>query len=292
MLRFASLLCSLIISMSVATAQTTAPPDSRLNRIAAEKTLRIAYRSDARPFSFQNPSNEASGFVVDLCRLVVLSMQHQLGDVPLTIEWVPVSVQDRFSVVANGKADMECGSSTITLGRMKEVDFSNPVFVESTGLLVVKTSGVGSFEQMAGKKIAVISGTTNEAAVLSQVKARSLPISVLSVADRDAGVAALESGQADAFASDKLLLLGSQVKHPEALALLPEDLSLEVYGIVAAARRLGIAARRQYEARPDLSVRQDCGCVRRLVRPGRPAAGRAAEIAVCDQRDRRLIAGR
>ena len=231
MLRFASLLCSLIISMSVATAQTTAPPDSRLNRIAAEKTLRIAYRSDARPFSFQNPSNEASGFVVDLCRLVVLSMQHQLGDVPLTIEWVPVSVQDRFSVVANGKADMECGSSTITLGRMKEVDFSNPVFVESTGLLVVKTSGVDSFEQMAGKKIAVISGTTNEAAVLSQVKARSLPISVLSVADRDAGVAALESGQADAFASDKLLLLGSQVKHPEALALLPEDLSLEVYGI-------------------------------------------------------------
>jgi ABC-type amino acid transport substrate-binding protein len=114
---------------------------------------------------------------------------------------------------------------------MKEVDFSNPVFVESTGLLVVKTSGVDSFEQMAGKKIAVISGTTNEAAVLSQVKAHSLPVSVLSVADRDAGVTALESGQADAFASDKLLLLGSQVKHPEALALLPEDLSLEVYGI-------------------------------------------------------------
>jgi len=231
MLRFVSLLCSLIISVSAAAAQTTAPPDSRLNRIAAEKTVRIAYRSDARPFSFQNSSNEASGFVVDLCKLVVLSMQHQLGDVPLTIEWVPVSVQDRFSVVANGKADMECGSSTITLGRMKEVDFSNPVFVESTGLLVVKTSGVGSFEQMAGKKIAVISGTTNEAAVLSQVKAHSLPVSVLSVADRDAGVTALESGQADAFASDKLLLLGSQVKHPEALALLPEDLSLEVYGI-------------------------------------------------------------
>ena len=231
MRRFTSLLCSLIVSISVAAAQTTAPPDSRLNRIAAEKSVRIAYRSDARPFSFQNQSKEASGFVVDLCKLVVLSMQHQLGDVPLTIEWVPVSVQDRFSVVANGKADIECGSSTITLGRMKEVDFSNPVFVESTGLLVVKTSGVGSFEQMAGKKIAVISGTTNEAAVLSQIKAHSLPVSVLSVADRDAGVTALESGQADAFASDKLLLLGSQVKHPEALALLPEDLSLEVYGI-------------------------------------------------------------
>jgi ABC-type amino acid transport substrate-binding protein len=211
MLRFASLLCSLIISISLAAAQTTAPPDSRLNRIAAEKTVRIAYRSDARPFSFQNPSNEASGFVVDLCRLVVLSMQHQFG--ALTIEWVPVSVQDRFSVVVTGKADMECGSSTITLGRMKEVDFSNPVFVESTGLLVMKTSGVDSFEQMTGKKIAVISGTTNEAAVLSQVKAHGLPVSVLSVADRDAGVNALESGQADAFASDKLLL------------------SLEVYGI-------------------------------------------------------------
>ena len=48
----------------------------------------------------------------------------------LKIEWVPVTVETRFSAVASGKADMECGSSTVTLSRMKEMDFSNLVFVE------------------------------------------------------------------------------------------------------------------------------------------------------------------
>jgi ABC-type amino acid transport substrate-binding protein len=53
----------------------------------------------------------------------------------------------------------------------------------------------------------------------------------VSVADREAGIAALDSGQVEGFASDKLLLIGAQIKRPEALTLLPDDLSLELYGI-------------------------------------------------------------
>jgi len=213
-------------------AETPIPADSRLKTIVAKKVIRIAYRADDRPFAFLNDAKEPLGYSIDLCTQVTKSIGQQFGVQDLKIEWVPVTVETRFSAVAGGKADMECGSSTVTLGRMKEVDFSNLIFVESTGVLVTAASNIHSFAELAGKKIAVVSGTTNERVVNEQVKARSLNVTVVAVKDRDEAIAALEAGKVDGFASDKLLLAGAQIKHPEALAMLPDDLSIEQYAIV------------------------------------------------------------
>ena len=110
--------------MATVSAQSQVPSDSRLKSIIAKKVMRIAYRADARPFSFVNDAKEPLGYTIDLCKQVTNSMAQQFGLPELKIEWVPVTVDTRFSAVASGKADMECGSSTVTLGRMKEVDFS------------------------------------------------------------------------------------------------------------------------------------------------------------------------
>ena len=224
--------CTLFGSPSAFSADKSVPADSRLKTIAAKKVIRIAYRADARPFSFVNDNKEPLGYTVDLCQQVVKSIQQQFNLPDLKVEWVPVTVDARFSAVANGKADMECGSSTVTLGRMKEIDFSNLVFVESTGVLVAGNSDVHSFADLAGKKIAVVSGTTNEKVVKEHLKLRNLNATLVTVKDRDEAVAALEDGKVDGFASDKLLLAGAQVKHPEALVMLPDDLSIEQYAIV------------------------------------------------------------
>jgi glutamate/aspartate transport system substrate-binding protein len=220
-----------IFSVTVASAQSQIPSNSRLNAITSTKTIKIAYRADARPFSFLNDKNEPVGFTIDVCKLVVNSIERQFKLDHLKIEWVPVTVQTRFSAVGSGKADIECGSSTVTLGRMKEVDFSSFIFVESTGLVVAKAANIHSFSDMAGKKIAVVSGTTNEQAVIAQVKQQKIEAIVISVKDGDEAVAMLESGNADGFASDKLLLVGARIKHPEALTMLPDDLSIEPYAI-------------------------------------------------------------
>jgi ABC-type amino acid transport substrate-binding protein len=213
-------------------ADTPVPADSRWKTIVAKKVIRIAYRADDRPFAFLNEAKEPLGYSIDLCTQVTKSIGQQFGVPDLKIEWVPVTVETRFSAVASGKADIECGSSTVTLGRMKEVDFSNLIFVESTGVLVAAASNIHSFAELAGKKIAVVAGTTNERVVNEQVKARNLNVTVVAVKDRDEAVAALEAGKVDGFASDKLLLAGAQIKHPEALAMLPDDLSIEQYAIV------------------------------------------------------------
>jgi ABC-type amino acid transport substrate-binding protein len=172
--------------------------------------------------------------MVELCQRVVRSLASQLKLPELNVSWVLVTVQSRFDVVAKGNADMECGASTITLGRMKQVDFSSVTFVESTGLMVRAASGVRSLSDLAGRKIAVVRGTSNERAVAAQVKRRQLNTTLVAVGSGDEALAALESGKADAFASDRLLLVGavSKAKEPRSLTLLADQLSIEPYGIV------------------------------------------------------------
>jgi ABC-type amino acid transport substrate-binding protein len=207
--------------------------DGRLKRIAETKTISIAYRADAMPFSFADDKGQIAGFTIDLCKRVVHSLERQLN-ILLKVNWVPVTTQTRFDAVAKGRADLECGSSTVTLERLKQVDFSSITFVESTGLMVKKASGIRSLSDLADRKIAVIAGTTNERAVNAQIKRRVLGTTVVPFKSRDEAVEALEQGKVDAFASDRLLLVGasSAAKERETLALLGDQLSYEPYGIV------------------------------------------------------------
>ena len=231
-LRLAAVICAVAVSASGASAQSSVPSDSRLKSIIAKKVIRIAYRADDRPFSFVNDAKEPLGYTIDLCKQVTTSIAEQFKVSDLKIEWVPVTVETRFSAVAGNKADIECGSSTVTLGRMKEVDFSILTFVESTGILVSRTSNIHGLADLGGKKIALVTGTSNERAVSNIVTQLSILVTLVPVKDRDEGVAALESGKVDAFASDKLLLAGAKFKDEEAFTILPDDLSIEQYAIV------------------------------------------------------------
>jgi ABC-type amino acid transport substrate-binding protein len=117
---------------------------------------------------------------------------------------------------------------------MQLVDFSNYLFVDSTGVLVHNDSGVKAFNDLAGKKIGVIAGTTNERALNAALKARLVSASVVNVKNRDEGLAELEKRSIDGFASDKILIAGlsTKVKDPTKYTMLPDDLSVEPYGIM------------------------------------------------------------
>ena len=221
-----------LAALLLASAVQAQPLDGRLKRIAETKTIAIAHRTDAMPFSFTE-NGQVTGFTVDLCKRVVASIERQINVPGLQIKWVPVTSQNRFDVVASGQADLECGASTATLSRLRQVDFSSFIFIETTSLLVKSASGLQSFADVAGKKIAVVAGTTNERAVQAQLKRRQINATVLPMTSREQAFEALESGAADAFASDRLLLLGSFVKakDPKAMAILGDELSMEPYGI-------------------------------------------------------------
>lgn len=231
MIRTSLLALSLLLAAGTVQSQGV---EGRLKKIAATKTITIAYRADATPFSFTDEAKQVGGFSIDLCKRVVNLIEGQLKLQGLQVKWHPVTTQSRFDAVAKGQADMECGSSTVTLSRLKQVDFSSYIFVESTGLLVKAATGARALSDLSGKKIAVVAGTTNERAVNTQLTQRKLNATVVPFKNRDEAFAALEEGKVDAFASDKLLLLGvaSKAKDQKSLAILADELSFEPYGIV------------------------------------------------------------
>jgi ABC-type amino acid transport substrate-binding protein len=228
------LFAAFCLAPALALAQmATAPFEGRLKKIQETKTISVAYRTDALPFSYEEADKTAAGYTVDLCRSIIGVIERQIGVSPLQVKWVPVTTQNRFSAISGGQADMECGASSVTLGRMKEVSFSTLTFIDGTGLLVRASTQANALLDLAGKKIGVISGTSNERALADALKAKVVTATIVSVKSRDDGLAQLEAGAIDAFASDRVLLVGlaSQAKDPKSLALLVDALSYEPYAI-------------------------------------------------------------
>ena len=235
MSRLIATLAALCLAPTLALAQTaSASLEGRLKKIQDTKTIAVAYRTDALPFSFEDDEKKPAGYMVDLCRSVVGVIERQIGVTPLQVKWVPVTTQTRFTAIGSGQADMECGATSVTLSRMKEVAFSSLTFVDGTGLLVRKSTAGTSLMDLANKKIGVIAGTSNERALAEAMKSKMVTATVVPVTSREDGLAQLEAGNIDAFANDRVLLVGlaSKAKDPKALALLGDPLSYEPYAIV------------------------------------------------------------
>jgi glutamate/aspartate transport system substrate-binding protein len=222
-----------LVAFLAAPALLQAQGYDTLKKIRDSKSVTVAYRTDALPFSFEKDKQPA-GYTVELCKRVIANLEQQLKIQPLQVKWVAATSQNRMDLVKNKQADMECGSTTATFSRMEQVDFSSPVFLDTTGLLVRKASGAASFTALAGKRIAVVGGTSNEKALRTALNKASISANVIVVSTRDDGVNALQAGSVDAFASDKILLIGvaPKVKDPTQYAMLQEDLGFEPYAIV------------------------------------------------------------
>jgi ABC-type amino acid transport substrate-binding protein len=222
-------LVGVVLTGSLACAQ---PVEGRLKTLQDTATLRIAYRTDSRPFSYLDAQGRPTGYTIELCERVAKSLEQQLG-VALAIKWVQVDTRTRFDTIVDGSADMECGSTTMSLSRMKIVDFSSVVFAESTGILVKSGRRIFSFDDMAGRKIGVIAGSTNGRAIRDQLARRKLEATLVEFRDRDEGVAALARGELDGFATDKLVLIAlAQAASLRDFIVLPEDLSFEPFAIM------------------------------------------------------------
>ena len=207
--------------------------DGRLKKIHDTKTVTIAYRTDALPFSYED-NKQPVGYTVDLCKKVVASLEQQLKVQPLAVKWVAATTQNRIELVRKGEVDLECGATTATLSRMELVDFSSPVFVDSTGVLVRKSVGAKSLAGLAGVKILVVAGTTNQTALAKALEDGRVNATVVPVKTRAEAVEALEAGTADALAGDRILLLGlgTKVKDPTLWEMMGDELGYEPYALV------------------------------------------------------------
>lgn len=228
-----------LLTLLLATALLAGPVmgaelDGTLRKIKASNTITLGYREDARPFAYTGDDGKPAGYSVDLCTRIAASVARQLGLLNLQTKWVKVTPENRISSVVNGTVDLECGSTTASLSRQELVDFSLMTFVDGGSLLVTDVSGIRDVTTLAGKKVAVVPGTTTEKALTATLAKRSIKATVVSVKDHAEGIAALDNRTIDAYASDRTLLIGMgrTSKSPEKLSLIEEFFSYEPHGFV------------------------------------------------------------
>jgi ABC-type amino acid transport substrate-binding protein len=229
---------SLVIGLFVAAGLVTGgafaqPAPNTLGKIKAAKAINVAFSGDSLPFSFVGPNNEPAGYSIDLCKRAIAQIGRAVGEPNLKVNWLVGSVSERLQMIASGKADLECANTTQTLARLANVDFSNLIFVDGGGFLVKSDSPINRLSDMGAKKIAVLKGTTTETRLNDSLKRRLVNATVVPIAEANEGLAMLESGSVDAYAGDKIKLVGlaAQAKEPGKLALLAEDLSFEPYAM-------------------------------------------------------------
>jgi glutamate/aspartate transport system substrate-binding protein len=227
-------LASLAVTVLLAHPALGQELQGTLKRIRDTSTIRLGYREASPPFSFRGTDQKPVGYSVDLCGRVVASVQQELGLSNLQTQWVPVTPESRIPAVVQGTIDLECGSTTITLGRQREVDFSHLIFVDGGGLLVRTGTGIAALGDLGGRKVAVIPGTTTERALAESLQKASLTVEVTPVKEHSEGLAALDSGAVAAYASDRVLLVGLALRSadPKRFVLLDSYLSYEPYGLM------------------------------------------------------------
>ncbi|WP_188695328.1 transporter substrate-binding domain-containing protein [Silvimonas amylolytica] len=172
-----------------------------LDQIASNGEVRIGYRQSSMPLSWSD-NEKPTGFMVSLCEKIVTE---QIGPAVhnknLRIQYVPVTAQNRFDLLASGKIDMECGSTTVTRARLQQADFSLVTYITESRLVSLKSSGAQSLSTISGKTLAVQTGSS-QAALIARVASG---VKVLPVPDAAHGIAAVSQGKAHAYVDGEIL---------------------------------------------------------------------------------------
>jgi glutamate/aspartate transport system substrate-binding protein len=198
--------------------------------------VRIGYREYAVPFSFAGSDGRPYGYSVDICHAIVETIAEIIGGAPPRVEYRRVTPSDRIDQVADGRIDLECGSTTNTAERRKRVAFSPLIFIAGTRLLVKRGGAVRSVRELPGRKVVVVRGTTN-VDVMRQLAAMPGKGFVVEIADDYApALEKLAAGKVDALAADDILMAGFLAEKGLRgdYAIVGDLLSYEPYGIVFA----------------------------------------------------------
>ena len=203
---------ALLCSAAAVSAQTV------LERVAAGGKLVVAHRESSVPFSYM-VDGKPVGYAVDLCLRIADAVRKKTGMKDMQVEFLMVTPANRMVMVEQGKADLECGSTTNNAERRQKVGFTIPHFITGARLLVKASSPVDRIEDLTGRKLVATKGTTPLKAVEQANRERLMGLTIEEAPDHARGVEMVEKGEADAFLMDDVLLFGLAANRPDPKAL-------------------------------------------------------------------------
>jgi ABC-type amino acid transport substrate-binding protein len=233
--RIASCAFALFAVVPLALAETAPASAGTLDEIKAGGRIRLGYRSDARPLSYRDESGTAAGYSVELCQRVAEAAKVELGLGALAVQWVPVTIENRFRALEKGEVDLLCGAETATLARRAEVAFSIPTFPGGIAALVrvdaparlreVLTRRPPEFlpywrgtigRVLQAQTFSVVAGTTSEGWLASRAKDFQIAAKVAPVESYEAGVQRVLDRSSNVLFGDRTILLDAATRSPSA----------------------------------------------------------------------------
>ena len=205
-----------------------------LKKIRETKTITIAYRESSLPFSYLDANRKPVGYAIDLCLNIVEAVKRELKLDQLDVAYVSVGPSTRIGAIVDGKADLECGSTTNNAERRQKVAFTIPHFVAAVRMLVKSDSQILTWTDLRGKKVVTTKGTTPFKLLTNMSATTVVGVQILEAKDHAQSFDMLTSGDAVAFLMDDVLLYGfkASAKNPEMLSVVGQALSAEPYAIM------------------------------------------------------------
>ena len=229
--RLAWIASALLVALGAAQAQEL---DSVAKKLQATHTLTIGYRETSVPLSYLDKDNKPTGYAVEFCQKIGEAAKAALNLPELKFAYVPVTIQTRQPLIANGTVDIVCDGTVHTWTRAKQVDFTPIHWVSAEQLLVLKSSGIKDVADLKGKVVAIATGGTSEPTAAALNDKLHLDVRVMRVNDHPAGLLAVESRRADAYLSDNAAFyaLLQSSHHPENLAIVGPELSAQPEALI------------------------------------------------------------
>jgi glutamate/aspartate transport system substrate-binding protein len=226
----------LVLALLCATALGSAhAEESRtLRKIREAGVITLGYREDMVPLSYLNQAQRPIGYSVEICDRIVDAVKARLGAPDLERRYVPVVSATRIPMVANGTIDLECGVTTNTVERQKQVAFTITTFVAASRLVSKKTDPVQRVEDLRGKVVTSTVGTTSLRHLQDLYADKHLEMTIVASRDDADAFRLLEADRATAYAMDDVLLRGmvARSRHPAQYLISADTLSVEPYGIM------------------------------------------------------------
>jgi glutamate/aspartate transport system substrate-binding protein len=166
---------------------------------------------------------------------IVDAVKRELKLSSLDVETSPVTSSNRIPLMMNGTVDLVCSSTTNNAERQRQVAFTNSHFLSATRFAARKADNIRTMDQLKGKPVVAISGSTNMVQLNQVNAARSLGATPLAAKDQAEAFLMLETGRAAAYVLDdvQLAVAIARSKDPAAYIISDEDLSkAEPYGIM------------------------------------------------------------
>lgn len=225
-----ALLATILSCALFATSLSAQELQGTLKQIQDSGIFRIGYRHSQPPMSFLSNDDVPGGYSIDICHYISKRVESEIGR-DVTIEYIPVTAEERFEALAANKIDILCGSTTVTFTRRELVDFTQLTFVTGGSYLTLKGRDIRN--NFDGKKLGVVKGTTTAVALKKLFQETETKVDIVLLESTDKGFDALKKGEIDILSADQVVLIGliSQADNPGEFALLPDMFSYEPFAL-------------------------------------------------------------